>query len=97
MNKRKILRTIFIVAIALVMLFGSSCASCERWQKDCQSEMNNGVDREINIYTYDGELVAHYEGKIDIETGNDDYILFHINGNRYIYYYGIGIVEVIEK
>lgn len=95
--KRRILRMFVIISLVLGALFVSSCASCERCAKDCSSEMNNGIYREINIYTYDGELIAHYEGKMDIETGNDDYIIFHIDSKRYIYYYGIGIIEVIEK
>ena len=95
MNKRRILRTIFIVAIALVMLFGSSCASCERWQKDCQSEMNNGVYRIVRIYDYEGDLIAEYEGKIDIEDNSGTYALFHLDGKRYMYYNAI--IEVIEK
>ena len=78
-------------------ILGSGCASCERWETDCKSEMNNGIEREINIYTHDGKLIAHHEGKMDIETDNESYILFHINGKRYVYYYGIAIVEVIEK
>lgn len=95
MNKRKILRTILIVAIALIMLFGSGCASCERWQKDCQSEMNNGVYRIVRIYDYEGDLIAEYEGKIDIEDNSGSYALFHLDGKRYMYYNAI--IEVIEK
>lgn len=97
--KRKFKRLIVVVAIAISTLFLASCgcASCERWVKDCSSEINNGLYREINIYTYEGDLIAHYEGKMDIETGHSEYIVFHINGQRYVYYYGIGIIEVIEK
>ena len=98
--KRRILRIFVIISLILGALFVSSCVSCasyERCAKDCSSEINNGIYREINIYTYEGELIAHYEGKMDIETNNSNYIVFHINGKRYIYYYGIGIIEVIEK
>lgn len=97
--KRKFKRAILVIVVVIATFFLASCgcASCERWRKDCTSEMNNGINREINIYTYDGTLIAHYEGKMDIETGHSEYIVFHIDGERYIYYYGIGIIEVIEK
>ena len=93
--EHKVLATA-VVATAITIL-GSGCASFERCQTDFESEINNGIEREINIYTHDGKLIAHHEGKMDIETDNDSYILFHINGKRYVYYYGIAIVEVIEK
>lgn len=86
-----------IIALCIFLAPAVGCASCERCQSDCASELNNGLNRTINIYTYDGELVATYRGKIDIETGHDDYILFHLNGKRYIYYYGISIIEIIEN
>lgn len=90
-------RLLIIIAIFVAILFASSCgtASCERWRKDCSSEWNNGVDRIIRIYDYEGDLIAEYEGVIDIEDNSGTYALFHLNGKRYIYYNAI--IEVIEK
>lgn len=53
---------------------------------DQQSEINGGLDRTINIYTSDGELLATYSGKIDIENKDGGYLLFDFNGKRYTYY-----------
>ncbi|MCM1259655.1 MAG: hypothetical protein NC182_01765 [Prevotella sp.] len=90
-------RLIFIITAILGSFFlvSCNCASCERWRKDCSSELNNGTDRIVRIYNYQGELIAEYEGKIDIEDNSGSYCLFHVNGKRYMYYNAI--VEVIEK
>ena len=53
---------------------------------DQQSEINGGLDRTINIYTADGELLATYSGKIDIENKDGGYLLFDFDGKRYTYY-----------
>lgn len=73
-----------------------------RSYKDYESNLNNGLNREITITAEDGREIFHYEGKIDIETehdGNANYILFESEENqRYIIYYGIqDTVLIIEK
>ena len=93
--KRKIFRVTAIIIACLVILFGSSCASCERCAKDCSSEIQNGMNRVIRVYDYEGDLIAEYEGWIDVEDNGGSYCLFHVNGKRYMYYNAI--VEIIEK
>lgn len=73
-----------------------------RSYKDYESNINNGLNREITITAEDGRQIFHYEGKVDIETkheGNANYILFESEENkRYIIYYGIqDTVLIIEK
>lgn len=73
-----------------------------RSYKDYESNINNGLNREITIIAEDGRQIFHYEGKVDIETkhdGNANYILFESEENqRYIIYYGIqDTVLIIEK
>lgn len=77
-----------LIAIALFIIVGQStgCASGARACVDVQSDLNGGLEREINVYTADGELITHYEGKIDIETNDGGYVKFDLNGKRYIYY-----------
>ena len=85
--------------LAIVALFTTlgltGCASCERELKSCSSDMNGGLQRVVNIYTLDGELIATYEGLIDIDDNSNGSIMFDMNGKRYVYYNAI--VEVIEK
>ena len=75
-----------IIPIALATCLLAGCASVERACTDIKSDLNNGLQREINVYTADGELLAHYEGKIDIEMSEGGYVKFDFNGKRYIYY-----------
>ena len=83
----------FIVAIILIlgMLIGmrwwfKNTASGQRALTDEQSNLKNGIERVITVYTADGKELAHYEGKIDIEANDGGYIKFDYEGKRYIYY-----------
>lgn len=80
--KKKILSILLVV---LMVLGATGCASWDRAKTDFKSEMSGGLERVINVYTADGELIATYEGKIDIEEG-DSSVKFDLNGKRYIYY-----------
>lgn len=94
--KHKVLLTTLCATIALLVMPLIGCASYERCSTDCASEMGNGLDRIINVYTFNGTKIATYEGKIDVEHMNNvNYVLFHVNGKRYVYYFAT--VEIIEK
>ena len=95
---------ISILVLALICVgivwYNTNTASGVRAIKDTQSELNNGIEREIIITAEDGREIFHYEGKIDIETDHDDnYIKFESeDGKRYIIYYGIqDTIKIIEK
>ena len=91
--KHKVLAT--AVVAASIMFLGSGCASCERAIKTCNSDVGGGLHRIVNIYSYGGELIATYEGKIDIDDNTNSSVMFDLDGKRYVYYNAI--VEVIEK
>ncbi len=81
-----------ILAIALCIGFYAigrwyftSTASGIRALTDERSELANGIERTITIYTGHGEIIAQYNGKIDIEM-EEDYVKFDWEGKRYIYY-----------
>ena len=40
----------------------------------------------IRVYTADGNIIAEYEGIIDIEGNDGGYVLFDYQGKRYTYY-----------
>lgn len=79
-----------IVAIVLTLIFVlgtvTGCASLDRAMTDVKSEVGNGLERTINIYTLTGEPIATYKGKIDIEVSEGGKVKFDHNGKRYIYY-----------
>lgn len=94
--KRKItLLVILFLLIAGAVVYLLTSSTVERAFKSCQSDIGGGLYREINVYTPTGELIAHYEGKVDIEENESGgKVLFDLDGKRYVYYNCL--VEVIE-
>lgn len=88
---------LLITALVVVLSFvgGSwyfnNTAEGARALKEQQSNLNNGLNREITIIAADGREVFHYKGKCDIETDHEDnYILFEgEDGLRRMIYYGV--------
>ena len=80
---------IMAIMIACGFWYFNYTASGIRALKDQESNLSNGLPREITITAEDGRQIFHYSGKCDIETGNDGYILFEDEqGLRQIIYYG---------
>lgn len=82
---------VLAIIIIFATLFGmlwyfNNTASGQRAFVDEKSEIRNGIERVINVYTADGELIAHYSGRIDIDTNDGGYVKFDFEGKRYIYY-----------
>lgn len=82
--KKKIIG--LVLALALVVGTATGCASLDRAVTDVKSEFGNGLNRTINVYTYDGDLIATHKGKIDIEISDGGKVKFDYKGKRYIYY-----------
>ena len=79
------------VILILALLFGmlwyfNNTASGQRALLDQKSDFNNGIERTVTVYTANGEVIAQYTGKIDIDTNNGGYVKFDFDGKRYIYY-----------
>lgn len=91
------LKKLVLLGLAIITtLTLTSCASVERGMKDMKSELSGGLKRTVNVYSRNGDLIASYEGKIDIEDSDDACkVKFELDGKRYIYYNCQ--VEVIEK
>lgn len=78
---------ILTIGLLIVMLwYYDSTASGQRALVDQKSELNNGIERTITVYTADGKVLAEYTGEIDIEGNDGGYVLFDYNGKRYTYY-----------
>lgn len=89
------MKKITIIAIAVILMFATSCASLERDMKDLKSDFGRGLDRILTVYTADGEVLKTYEGKIDLASTEGGIVKFDLNGQRIMYYNCY--VEVIEK
>ena len=73
------------VLIGMLWYFGNT-ASGQRAMVDQQSDLWNGLNRIVRVYTANGDIIAEFEGKIDIEGNDGGYVLFDYDGKRYIYY-----------
>lgn len=69
-----------------VKWFYESTTPGQRALVDQQSAISGGLDRTITVYTADGNIIAQYKGKIDIQANDGGYVLFDYEGKRYIYY-----------
>jgi len=95
-NKAVIIGLLITALVVVLLLVGGSwyfnnTAEGARALKEQQSNLNNGLNREITIIAADGREVFHYKGKCDIETDHEDnYILFEgEDGLRRMIYYGV--------
>lgn len=78
-----------ILMASLVLVMSIMCVGCASWNRavvDMKSDIGGGLYRIINVYTADGELMATYSGKIDLEMSEGGYVKFDLYGKRYIYY-----------
>lgn len=87
----KVLTGIIAFACIVGLCFGfnwyyNNTASGQRALTDQQSELANGLERTVTIYTADGNVIAQYHGRIDIEGNDGGYVLFDFEGKRYTYY-----------
>ena len=71
--------------VGMLWYFGNT-ASGQRAMVDQQSELGNGLNRIVRVYTANGDIIAEFEGKIDIEGNDGGYVLFDYEGKRYTYY-----------
>ena len=79
-----VIATIAILA-GMLWYFGNT-ASGQRAMIDQKSDLGNGLDRIVRVYTANGDIIAEFEGKIDIEGNDGGYVLFDYEGKRYTYY-----------
>ena len=86
---------ILTAIVSLALIIGLFCgirwyytntASGQRALTDQKSELANGLNRTVTVYTADGNIIAQYEGIIDIEGNDGGYVLFDFEGKRYTYY-----------
>ena len=82
-----ILITIIVVG-GLILGFSwfyNNTGSGLRAMKDQQSNLNNGINRDIKVIESDGSVPYEFSGKADLEM-HDDYIVFESDGKRTIIY-----------
>ena len=77
---------VFVVIFLIILVWILGTQSGKRMIVDLKSDLGGGLERVINVYTANGDKIATYKGKIDIEESEGGYIKFDFDGKRYIYY-----------
>ena len=77
---------ISLIALGGMLWYFNCTADGQRKIVDQRSNLFNGLDRVVTVYTADGDVIAQYEGQIDIEANDGGYIKFDFEGKRYMYY-----------
>lgn len=87
------------ISFIIIPIIYSNTESGKRALKDQQSNFNNGIERIVEVYDVNGELIKTYEGRFDVETNPDSkYIKFDDENNkRHMIYYTTGTVVITEK
>ena len=82
-----IVGVVLVFALLFCMFwYFNNTASGQRALLDQKSNFENGIERTVTVYTANGEVIAQYTGKIDIDTNDGGYVKFDFDGKRYIYY-----------
>lgn len=86
--------------IAGIWVFGNwwytSTEEGKRALKTQDSNFNGGITREVMVYDMDGDLLAEYRGRFDIEYSDERIMFDDENGQRHIIYFKSGTVVVNE-
>lgn len=92
---KKIIAMILVIALALS---ATGCATLEREFKTATSDWTGGLNRTVTLYSYDGQVLGSWSGKMDIaDSSYEDEIMFDVNGKRVILRPGIGSVVIQEN
>ena len=86
-----------VIAILCGMLFYfNHTESGKRAYHTQESDLNGGLIRTVRVYDVEGDIIAEYSGRFDVEH-NEDRILFDDeNGNRHIIYFSVATVVIDE-
>lgn len=92
-----VLLTGLIVGCAI---YNTHTESGKRHVKSWESETSGGINRTVTVYDIQGEEVAKYTGRFDIEESSQEGVVkikFDNNGKRHIIYAQTGTVLIDEN
>lgn len=74
----------------------TGCASCDRMSKTIDSNMGNGLNREVIVYSATGAEVWRFQGKFDIDYAGNRLLFDDENNKRHTIYFQNGTVIINE-
>ena len=80
-------------------LYNTHTESGKRALKSWESEISGGMNRVVHVYDMEGEEIATYKGKFDIQENAQDGIVkvkFDVDGERHIIYGSTGTIVIDE-
>lgn len=105
-QKKYTVITLIIEVVLMAALIGGCAAyhtkteSGKRSLKTWQSETTGGIDRTVTVYDINGEEVAKYTGRFDVEESSQEGVVkikFDCDGKRHIIYAQTGTVLIDEN
>lgn len=82
----QILSIISIAFLTIFLLTGYA------YMKSIGSDFNGGLERTVKVYDYNGNKLAEYKGKIDIQE-DENKVFFDLKGKRVVIYNAVVITE----
>lgn len=86
------MKKLALLGILIGSLTMTGCVGFNSWMKDVQSN-TIGIDRTVEVYSYDGELLRKYEGRLTVEGNGNRTKITTLDAKRYIIDGGIVITE----
>ena len=87
---------ICLIIWSIALWYYNSTEAGKRARKTQESNFNGGITRVVKVYDVEGDLIAEYTGKFDVDYDNDRIIFDDENDNRHIIYYPTGTVIIDE-
>lgn len=82
-----------------IALYNTHTESGKRALKSWESEISGGMNRVVHVYDMEGDEIATYKGKFDIQENAQDGIVkvkFDVDGERHIIYGSTGTIVIDE-
>lgn len=103
-KKKKVIALVveIILMVGLIVgcgVYNTHTESGKRSLKTWDSNKGGGLNRTVTVYDMQGEEVAKYQGKFDVEESQNEGVVkikFDINGKRHIIYAQTGTVLIDE-
>lgn len=85
------------IILGFMLWYFGNTEKGKRAMKTQDSNFNGGIERTVKVYDINGEIVAEYEGKFDVDHNQSRIIFDDENGKRHIIYYKTATVVIGEK
>lgn len=75
----------------------SGCASTNRMFKSMKSEFGNGLEREVTVFSRNGDVIFQDSGKIDVAVSDTRIKYVNEKGKVIIFYMGNSSSVLVEE